>query len=375
MTRHELKPPIRRPLVDAPETGHNRWHPDLPPALVVEPGDEIVTDCRDGLDGQITPATLDADLLAVDLDRGHPLSGPIAVRGAEPGDVLKVEILAVETDDFGSTAIFPGFGLLGDLFEEPFLVTWGLHDGTATSGRLEGVRIPADPFVGVIGVAPSPARMEQFRAREAAVVEAGGVALPPDANGAVPPGEPYASTALRTIPPRETGGNLDVPQARAGSTVFLPVDVAGALLSLGDVHFAQGDGEVCGTAIEAHGRVTIRVDVLPAAKLGHRPQTPAFESVEPAWKGGRRHFVTTGLPIRPDGSNADLDTTLAARNALLAMIDWLGAERGLSREQAYVLCSVAVDLRISEIVDIPNPVVSALCPLDIFRATPPRRTG
>jgi len=375
MTRHELKPPIRRPLVDAPETGHNRWHPDLPPALVVEPGDEIVIDCRDGLDGQITPVTLDADLLAVDLDRGHPLSGPIAVRGAEPGDVLKVEILAVETDDFGSTAIFPGFGLLGDLFEEPFLVTWGLHDGTATSGRLEGVRIPADPFVGVIGVAPSPARMEQFRAREAAVVEAGGVALPPDANGAVPPGEPYASTALRTIPPRETGGNLDVPQARAGSTVFLPVDVAGALLSLGDVHFAQGDGEVCGTAIEAHGRVPIRVDVLPAAKLGHRPQTPAFESVEPAWKGGRRHFVTTGLPIRPDGSNADLDTTLAARNALLAMIDWLGAERGLSREQAYVLCSVAVDLRISEIVDIPNPVVSALCPLDIFHATPPRRTG
>ena len=374
MTRHELKPPIRRPLVDAPDTGHNRWHPDLPPALVVEPGDEVVIDCRDGLDGQITPATLDADLLAVDLDRGHPLSGPMAVRGAEPGDVLKVEILAIETDDFGSTAIFPGFGLLGDLFEEPYLVTWGLHDGSATSGRLEGIRIPADPFVGVIGVAPSPARMEQFRAREAALIEAGGVALPPNANGAAPPGEPYASTALRTIPPRETGGNLDVPQARAGSTVFLPVDVPGALLSLGDVHFAQGDGEVCGTAIEAHGRVTIRIDVLPAGKLGYRPQTPAFESVEPAWKGGRRHFVTTGLPIRPDGSNADMDTTLAARNALLAMIDWLGAERGLSREQAYVLCSVAVDLRISEIVDIPNPVVSALCPLDIFHAIPPRRT-
>ena len=374
MTRHELKPPIRRPLVDAPDTGHNRWHPDLPPALVVEPGDEVVIDCRDGLDGQITPATLDADLLAVDLDRGHPLSGPMAVRGAEPGDVLKVEILAIETDDFGSTAVFPGFGLLGDLFEEPYLVTWGLHDGSATSGRLEGIRIPADPFVGVIGVAPSPARMEQFRAREAALAEAGGVALPPNANGAVPPGEPYASTALRTIPPRETGGNLDVPQARAGSTVFLPVDVPGALLSLGDVHFAQGDGEVCGTAIEVHGRVTIRVDVLPAGQARYRPQTPAFESVEPAWKGGRRHFVTTGLPIRPDGSNADMDTTLAARNALLAMIDWLGAERGLSREQAYVLCSVAVDLRISEIVDIPNPVVSALCPLDIFHASPPRRT-
>jgi formamidase len=189
----------------------------------------------------------------------------------------------------------------------------------------------------------------------------------------VPATEPYASQALRTIPPRETGGNLDVPQARAGATVFLPVDVPGALLSLGDVHFAQGEGEVCGTAIETHGRVTIRVDVLPAARLGFRPQTPAFESVEPAWKGGRRHFVTTGLPIRPDGSNAEMDTTLAARNALLAMIEWLTAERGLTREAAYVLCSVAVDLRISEIVDVPNPVVSALCPLDIFHSIPPRR--
>ena len=375
MTTHELNPPVRRALVDAPETGHNRWHPDLPPALTVESGDTVVADCRDGLDGQITPTTLDADLMTLDLRRGHPMTGPIAVRGAEPGDVLKVEILAIDTDTFGSTAVIPGFGLLGDLFPEPFLVTWGLHGDAATSGRLEGIRIPADPFVGVIGVAPSHERLERFRAREAALAEAGGFSLPPEPDGAVPAVEPYASTALRTIPPRETGGNLDVPQARAGSTVFLPVDVPGALLSLGDVHFAQGEGEVCGTAIEVHGRVTIRLEVLPGAKLGFRPQTPAFESVEPVWKGGRRHFVTTGLPIRADGSNADMDTTLAARNALLAMIDWLGAERGLSREAAYVLCSVAVDLRISEIVDVPNPVVSALCPLDIFHSTPPRRSG
>jgi formamidase len=119
MTRHELKPPIRRSLVDAPDTGHNRWHPDLPPARTVEAGDEIVVDCRDGLDGLITPATLDADLATLDLRRGHPLTGPIAVRGAEPGDVLKVEILEVATDGFGATAVIPGFGLLGDLFEQP----------------------------------------------------------------------------------------------------------------------------------------------------------------------------------------------------------------------------------------------------------------
>ena len=151
-------------------------------------------------------------------------------------------------------------------------MTWGLHDGAATSGRLEGVRIPADPFVGVIGVAPSHERLEQFRAREAAIAEAGGVALPPEPGAAVPAREPYASQGLRTIPPRETGGNLDVPQARAGATVFLPVDVPGALLSLGDVHFAQGDGEVCGTAIETHGarhdprrRAAGRQARLPAA--------------------------------------------------------------------------------------------------------------
>lgn len=373
MSRHDLKPPVRRALVDAPETGHNRWHPDLPPAIEIDAGDEIAVDCRDGLDGQITPQTSDADLLELDLRRGHPLTGPIAVRGAQPGDVLKLEILAIETDGFGSTALIPGFGLLGDRFPDPYLVTWGLHDGAATSARMPGIRVPADPFIGVIGVAPSAQRLERFRAREAALAEAGGIALPPEAGGAIPVFEPYASAGLRTIPPRETGGNLDVSQARAGATVFLPVDVPGALLSLGDVHFAQGDGEVCGTAIETHGRVTLRVEVLPAAKLRFRPSTPAFESSEPSWAGGRRHFVTTGLPIRADGSNADLDATLCARNAILAMIDWLEAERGLTREQAYVLCSVAVDLRISELVDVPNPVVSALCPLDIFHAVRPSR--
>ena len=373
MPSHELKPPVRRALVDAPETGHNRWHSELPPAIEIATGDEITVDCRDGLDGQITPQTSDAGLLELDLRRGHPLTGPIAVRGAQPGDVLKVEILAIETDGFGATALIPGFGLLADRFPDPYLVTWGLHDGAATSARMPGIRIPADAFIGVIGVAPSAQRLERFRVREAALAAAGGVVLPPEHGGAVPSTEPYASTGLRTIPPRETGGNLDVPQARAGAIVFLPVDVPGALLSLGDVHFAQGEGEVCGTAIETHGRVTLRLDVLPAAKLGFRPTTPAFESVEPVWKGGRRHFVTTGLPIRADGSNADLDATLCARNALLAMIDWLEAERGLTREQAYVLCSVAVDLRISELVNVPNPVVSAHCPLDIFHTLRPSR--
>jgi formamidase len=150
---------------------------------------------------------------------------------------------------------------------------------------------------------------------------------------------------------------------RAGSSIFVPVDVPGALLSLGDVHFCQGDGEVCAFAIETHGQVRIRVTALRDVK--HRPNTPLIESTEPAFRA-RRHVSTTGLPIDAQGQIRPMDTTLAAQNAIEAMIQWLGDEVGLSREQAYVLCSATVDLRISEIVDVPNPVVSALCPLDIF---------
>ena len=351
--------------------GHNRWHPDLPPALGVEPGDEVVVDCRDGLDGLVTATTTDADLLGLELSRAHPMTGPIAVRGARPGDVLRVEILSIDCDDFGATEVIPGFGLLAAEFPDPFLVTWGLRDGAATSGRMPGIRVPADPFLGVIGVAPSHERLEAFAAREAAIAGRGGVAMPPEPGGAVPAEEPLASTGLRTIPPRETGGNMDVRDARAGAVLFFPVDVDGGRLSLGDVHFAQGDGEVCGTAIETHARVRLKVDVVPRDRARWLPATPAFESTEPA--APRRAIVTTGLPLDADGANLEMDVLLAARNAVRAMIDWLVAERGLSREQAYVLCSVAVDLRIAEIVDVPNPVVTARCPLDLFHEPRPSR--
>ncbi len=365
MAEHRLTPPIRRPLLDWAESGHNRWHPDLEPALVVQSGDEIVVDCRDGLDGAVVPTSTDQDLVTLDLSAPHPMTGPIFVDGAQPGDVLQVEILDVTTDTFGSTPIIPGFGLLADRFPDPFLVTWGLHEGEATSGRMPGIRIPEDAFLGVIGVAPSAERLALWTAREAAVD-----GLPPTAQSAVPTHEPYASSAARTIPPRELGGNLDVMQVRKGATVFFPVDVPGALLSLGDIHFAQGDGEVCGTAIETHGQAHIRVTALRDVR--HHPTTPLIESTEPAFRA-RRHVSTTGLPIDDEGRIHPMDATLAARNAIELMIRWLGDEVGLSREQAYVLCSATVDLRISEIVDVPHTVVSALCPLDVFHEIRPQR--
>jgi formamidase len=194
--------------------------------------------------------------------------------------------------------------------------------------------------------------------------------LPPDPTGAVPAREPFASTGLRTVPPRETGGNLDIKQLAQGTTLLLPVYQEGALFSVGDAHFAQGDCETCGTAIEmgATFRGTFQLRKGAAARGNIRDVQFSREEywVDPRYAAPRRFFATTGMSIRRDGVNESEDVTLAARNALLNMIDHLVAERGLSRQQAYALCSVAVDLKISELVDVPNFVVSAFLPLDIF---------
>jgi formamidase len=188
--------------------------------------------------------------------------------------------------------------------------------------------------------------------------------------GAVPAEEPIASEALRTIPPRETGGNFDIKQLTAGSTLLLPVYVPGALFSAGDGHFAQGDGESCGTAVEMGATLTVRFGLRKGLAARRRIQRPQYERndyfADPRFAVPRRFFATTGMPITHDDRNESENVTLAAQDALLNMIDHLVAERGYSREQAYVLTSVAVDLRISELVDVPNVVVSAFLPLEIF---------
>jgi formamidase len=187
----------------------------------------------------------------------------------------------------------------------------------------------------------------------------------------VPAVEPYASQALRTIPPRENGGNLDVAQLREGSRLLLPVHVPGALLSVGDAHFAQGEGEVCGTAIEVAATVTLEVSLRRHETLPWRQRFPAIEYTEPSIDTARPCFQTTGIPLDDGGENENVDVTVAARRALLEMIGWLGAERGLSREQAYVLASVAADLRVAEVVNIPNALVTCSLALDVFEHDAP----
>jgi formamidase len=348
------------PLADEPASGHNRWHPDLEPLASVAPGAELTLVTRDGLDGQLTRESTHADALSLDLGLGHPLTGPVYVEEAEPGDVLEVELLAYETAAFGVTALIPGFGFLTDLFPDPYVVGWEIEGGRARSAELPGVAVPGAPFAGVAGVAPSHALMEELRAREEELRERGGPVADQAPESAVPR---QAAEGLRTIPPREHGGNLDIPQLVAGSRLFLPVHVPGALFSVGDLHFAQGEGEVCGTGIEVAGAVTVRFSL--AKRPPWRPTFPAYEV--PA-RPGRRCFATTGIAVREDGTQEPLDLAVATRRALLEMIDYLGATRGLGREQAYALASAAVDLRLSEVVDVPNPVVSALLPLDVFDA-------
>jgi formamidase len=332
---------------------HNRWHPDLEPTYRVAPGEELRLECEDGIGGQLTRASTHADAGTLDLGLGHPLAGPVHVERAEAGDLLEVELLAYETADYGVTALIPGFGFLADLFPEPYLVGWEIEDGLARSPLLPGVAVPEATFAGVVGVAPSREQLAAIRAREQAIALAGGPVADDAPESAVPP---EAASGLRTIPPRELGGNLDIRQLVAGSRLLLPVSVPGALLSLGDLHFAQGDGEVCGTGIEVAGAVTVRIGLAKDPRW--RPRYPAYET--PAHPE-RRSFATTGIPVE-----AAMDLNVAAREALLEMIGYLEATYGFAREAAYALCSVAVDLRVSEAVDVPYPLVSALLPLDLF---------
>src|SRR5437879_1890474 len=262
---HRVSVDLSKPLAQEPQTGHNRWHPSIPPIVRAAPGDRVVLQTRDALDGQITSNSTVQDVGRVNLNVVHPLTGPVFIEGADPG---------------------------------------------------------------------------------------------------------MASEALRPVPPRETAGNLDIKQLSKGVRLAIPVSDRGALFSIGDAHFAQGDGECCGTAIEMAATFHLEFEVHKGVAAERNIRDAQFARDEyylpPELAAPRRFYATTGLSVARDGQNASEDATLAARNALLNMIDYLGYERGLSRQQAYALCSVAVDLKISELVDVPNFVVSAFLPLDIF---------
>lgn len=365
----------------------NRYHGAIPPVAKAKPGDMIVFHTRDALDSDLKLDSVADDLAAIDLNLVHPMTGPVFIEGAERGDVVAITLVDIEPDEYGYTVIVPGFGFLRDIYTEPHLVNWKLSRTHAESEQMPGVKVPYEAFMGSVGVLPGDPETEAWLKREAALGAAGGVALPPQPIGALPsaicgPEGSHKDKCLRTIPPRENGGNMDVQQMQVGTTLLLPCFIDGCGVFVGDVHFAQGDGEVSGTAIETGAVVTVTTEIRKGE--GANITSPEVEggaqikNIEPS-----KFYQTIGLPIKTAGEvpaplaylesekikdleNLSEDLTLAARDALIKMIAYIQREHGLNAEQAYILASVAVDLRVGQVVDVPNYVVTAVLNLDVF---------
>jgi formamidase len=367
----------------------NRYHPAIKSVLSAKPGQFITFETRDALDSDLKIDSVPKDVLAIDLNLVHPLTGPVSIEGAVRGDVLAVTLIDIEPDEYGYTTVVPGFGFLRDRFPEPYVANWKLTRVDATSDQLPGVRIPFNGFMGTVGVLPGLAEVDAWEAREAQLAKAGGVALPPQPTGALPaavcgPNGSNKDKCLRTIPPRENGGNMDVKHMVVGTTLLLPCFVDGCGLFIGDVHYAQGDGEVAGTAIEMGAKVTVRTEV--------RKGMASMMKAGPHFEGGSQlkklepdvFHATVAYPLKKAGevppqhkylngdkiaplTNLSEDLTIAARGSLNEMIDWLSKTYGWSPVQAYVYTSVACDLRISNVVDVPNYAVTTICPLENIR--------
>jgi acetamidase/formamidase len=301
------------------ERTHNRWDRSLPPILRVPSGEVVEFETREASDNQVSPRSDVSAIENLNFDVIHPLTGPVFVEGALPGDTLQVDVVDIQHDGWGWTAQLAGFGLLADDFPKAYLHLWDLKR-TDYAELQPGIRVPLAPFLGVMGLAWE------------------------------------ADGAFSTIPPSAVGGNIDIKHLVAGASLLLPVRVAGALFSCGDAHAAQGDGEVCGTGIEAPMHCALRFTVR---------QDIAIKELQFVYPGGvraydsrRGYHVTCG--VAPDLMEA-------SKNAVRHMIEHLGKTYRLSPEEAYVLCSVAVDLHLSEVVDAPNWIVSAFLPLDLFQ--------
>ena len=299
---------------------HYGWDNSLEAAARIAPGQALEFDVMEASAGQLLDSCTADDIGRIDFSKVNPLAGPVYIEGAEPGDVLKVTVLSFAPSGWGWTANIPGFGLLAEEFKEPALHVWRYDPRTlqpALFGRW--ARVPLKPFTGTIGVAPAE------------------------------PG--YHSV----VPPRRVGGNMDVRDVALGTELYLPIEVAGALFSVGDTHAAQGDGEVCGTAIESPMRVALRFDLIKQTPLTY----PRFTTHGPV----TRHFDASGYEVTT-GIGPDL--MQAARDALRSMIDLLTREQGMPAIDAYLLCSVCGDLRMSEVVDLPNWTVSLYFPRVVF---------
>jgi acetamidase/formamidase len=297
-------------------SAHCGWDHSFTPVLRIAPGESVEFEVSDAAGGQLSPTSTVGDIATLDFGRINPVTGPVYIDGAQPGDQLKVTLLSFKPSGWGWTANIPGFGLLAGEFKDPALQLWQ-YDASTLAPALFGnwAKVPLKPFTGTIGVAPAAPGLHSI------------------------------------VPPRRVGGNMDVRDISTGTELYLPVEVAGALFSVGDTHAAQGDGEVCGTAIESPMSVALKFELVKQTPLAF----PRFTTPGPVTRhfDGQGYEVTTG--IGPDLMEA-------SRAAVRGMIELLGRRLGMPAVQAYMLCSVCGDLRISEIVDMPNWTVSFYFP-------------
>jgi acetamidase/formamidase len=289
------------------EPTHSLWNRERKPRLWINSGDTVHMECLDASGGQVKPSSTVEDFLAIERERIHALTGPIGVTGAAPGDVLEVNVLEVRHKGWGWTSVISGLGFLEERFREPYLFHWQLEQSITQS--LAPAVVSLRPFCGVMGVAPGEA------------------------------GE------FRTRPPGNFGGNMDVRDLTSGSTLYLPVLNHGALFSAGDAHAAQGDGEVCINGIECPADVSLDFKLHKQRSLaGPLVEGTAFaRSAEAAW------IVVESAT----------DALAAARAATSRMVDLLVSEWSFSPIHAYVLCSVAMDLRMAQVVNRPMITVVA----------------
>lgn len=299
---------------------HFGWSRDNPPVARIAPGETVEFHPVDSSGGQLTAGSTLADLKALDFGKVNPVAGPIFIEGAEPGDAIKVTLLDFAPSGWGWTANIPGFGLLADQFKDPALHIWKYDAATMAPAMFgPGGRVPLKPFCGTIGLAPAEAGLHSV------------------------------------VPPRRMGGNMDIRDMAVGTELYLPVEVAGGLFSVGDTHACQGDGEVCGTAIESPCSLQAKFELVKGANLAF----PRFTTPGPV----SRHLDVKGYEVTT-GIGPDLME--GARAAVSGMIELLSKRYNMNAVDAYMLCSVCGDLRISEIVDMPNWVVSFYFPRVVF---------
>jgi len=298
---------------------HFGWDNSIEPVLSVTPGQTVEINTIDSSGGQLNASSSLEDLKNLSFDKVNPVTGPIHIDGAEPGDAVAIRYLDFTPSGWGWTANIPGFGLLADQFKEPHLHIWQYSEDSPGAAYGPGGKVPLKPFCGTVGLA-------------------------------------LAETGLHSVvPPRRVGGNMDIRDNAVGTTLYLPVEVAGGLLSIGDTHAAQGDGEICGTAIESPMVVAIEINLIKQAKLAF----PRFETDGPV----TRHLDIAGYHAT---TGIGVDLMQCARDAVMGMVDHLTAITGMSAIDAYLLCSVCGDLRISEIVDMPNWTVSFYFPKTVL---------